>query len=65
MKTYSFESIDATRRAKKIFIFPYYEAQIKSRDFSSKKQNEGNLKITKFPPFLESNPTEHQTIFNC
>ena len=44
MKIYSFESIDATRRAKKIFTFPYYEAQIKSRDFSSKKQNEGNLK---------------------
>ena len=26
------------------YAFPYYEAQIKSRGFSSREQNEGNLK---------------------
>ena len=27
-----------------IFLVTYYKAQIKSRNFSSRKQNEGNLK---------------------
>ena len=40
------ESIDkeATRKEKNLFTFLYYESQIKSRDFSPRKQNEGNLK---------------------
>ena len=42
----SFFSInkEATRKEKTLFTFPHYEAQIKSRGFSSRKQNEENLK---------------------
>ena len=42
----SFFSInkEATRKEKTLFTFPYYEVQIKSRGFSSRKQNEENLK---------------------
>ena len=48
-------------------MFFNYEARIKSRGFSSRKQNEGKLPITitkfkiitKFPHFLKGNPVEH------
>ena len=38
---------------KKLFAFPYYEAKIKSRGFSSRKQNEGNLNNNQISFFFE------------
>ena len=40
---HSFKWIKKYRKTKILFAFPYYEAQIKSNGFSSRKENKGNL----------------------
>ena len=69
LKASTFHSSKLTKKLlekQRFFLtFYYYEAQIKSGGFSSRKQNEGNLIITKLTPFLKDNLAEHQYLTIC